>query len=163
MRSSVTCLILLAMDDKQLGSDVASGRRLEELEAQVAANRAEIDALQSAVATSVGRADNSDERAAAQGEKLATLEARIDVDREVIAQLHADGLLSEQHAAHLAEALRTSRRMGAAIGIVMANRGVDEADAFKILSRASQHANRRLRLIAEDVVETGDVSRLPDA
>jgi AmiR/NasT family two-component response regulator len=49
----------------------------------------------------------------------------------------------------------------AAIGIIMANRRVDERQAFDVLRRASSTSNRKLRLIAEDVVLTGAVEDLP--
>lgn len=48
--------------------------------------------------------------------------------------------------------------IGAAIGIVMAAHKTTEAEAFATLSRASQAANRKLRDIAADIVDTGDVS-----
>jgi len=81
----------------------------------------------------------------------------------MIAALQADGILSGEHAAHLGQTLRSSRRIGAAIGIIMVSRKVTEADAFSILSKASQQANRKLRLLADEVATTGDVSRLPSA
>jgi AmiR/NasT family two-component response regulator len=62
----------------------------------------------------------------------------------------------------LREALHTFRRIGAAIGIVMANRQVTEAEAFLILSKASQNTNRKVRVIADEVVDSGNVSDLPD-
>jgi AmiR/NasT family two-component response regulator len=69
--------------------------------------------------------------------------------------------LAIEHAAHLEEALRTARLIGAAMGVVMADRKVTEADAFLILKRASQRANLKLRVLAEDVVRSGDLSGLP--
>ncbi|NUR17787.1 MAG: ANTAR domain-containing protein, partial [Dermatophilaceae bacterium] len=115
------------------------------------------------------RADASDERARAHEARsdddrvrLDGLESRADVDRQMIAALQADGTLGRQHAAHLEVALRSSRRIGAAIGIVMAVRRVDEDGAFQVLKEASSHANRKLREIADEVVRTGDVSELPE-
>ena len=49
----------------------------------------------------------------------------------------------------------------AAIGVIMANRRVDEREALDVLRRASSTSNRKLRLIAEDVVLTGAVEDLP--
>src|SRR5690349_1419776 len=43
------------------------------------------------------------------------------VDGRLIAKLRAEGLWHEEHAAHLTEALRSSRKIGAAVGIVMAD------------------------------------------
>jgi hypothetical protein len=135
----------------------------DSLSSEVDRNRADIDALQAALAQATGRADAIDARAAGQSSRMDTLEARFDLDREVIAQLQADGLLSAEHAAHLEHALRSSRRIGAAIGIVMAYRHVSEEQAFKALCRASQEANRKLSIITDEVVRTGDVSSIPAA
>ena len=43
----------------------------------------------------------------------------------------------------------------------MANRKVTEPDGFLILKKASQNSNRKLRVVADELVETGDVSVLP--
>ena len=53
----------------------------------------------------------------------------------------------------------TARRIGIAIGVVMDSRKVTEAAAFKLLSEASQATHRKLRDIAQDVLDTG---ALPD-
>ena len=144
------------MDDAHTDGGSESQRQLEELSARVAANRADIDELQARAEQAILRAEDDRHR-------LESLEARADVDARMIAELQADGVLSRQHAAHLEVALRSSRRIGAAIGIVMAVRLVDEERAFEILKTASSHANRKLRVIADDVVRTGDVSELPSA
>ncbi len=89
------------------------------------------------------------------------MEARGEIDRVLMAELQAEGLVHRDQVAQLHEALRTSRKIGAAIGIIMANRRLDELDAFGILTRASQKGNRKLRLVADDVVYTGDVTDLP--
>jgi AmiR/NasT family two-component response regulator len=60
--------------------------------------------------------------------------------------------------AHLEAALVSSRRIGAAIGILMARRHVTYDQAFELLRVASQQGNRKLRDVAEDVIFTGDVS-----
>lgn len=113
------------------------------------------------------RADHADVRAGASEDvadahevRLDSLEERVDLDEAMIAELQEEGLLSKEHVANLQEALRSSRMIGAAVGIVMAARRIDEQHAFTLLSKASQDTNRRLRLIAEDVVLTGDVSLL---
>ena len=54
--------------------------------------------------------------------------------------------------AHLNAALATRDIIGQAKGILMAAEGVSDDDAFLILVRASQRANRKLRDIAADVV-----------
>ena len=83
------------------------------------------------------------------------------VDGRVIAKLRAEGLWHEEHAAHLGQALRTSRKIGAAVGIVMAGLGVGESEAFDILSRVSQDTNRKLSEIAHEVVDQGTAEALP--
>ena len=55
---------------------------------------------------------------------------------------------------------RTSRRIGAAIGVVMARTGLTETEAFELIKRASQDTNRKVRLLADDVVLTGNVAML---
>lgn len=61
----------------------------------------------------------------------------------------------QQRADNLEIALRSSRRIGTAIGILMASRRIDEQAAFDLLRRRSQDTNRKLADIAEDVVYTG--------
>jgi len=56
----------------------------------------------------------------------------------------------------LQEALRTSRKIGAAVGIIMVKAVVAEEGAFAILRQASQNSNRKLRDLAEELVLTGD-------
>lgn len=64
-------------------------------------------------------------------------------------------------AANLESALTTSRRIGAAIGVLMAHHKVTEEAAFAMLRTSSQHLHRKLRDIAVDVVETGTLPELP--
>ena len=104
------------------------------------------------------RADAEEARSDQDRLRIDDLQARLEVDRAMIAELQADGLISEAHVAELEVALRTSRTIGAALGIVMAYRG--EAEAFRILSRTSQNANRKLRIIADEIVRTGDLGDL---
>lgn len=56
---------------------------------------------------------------------------------------------------NLHAALNSCRRIGIAIGILMATRKLTEDDAFDLLRAASQNQNRKLREIADDVVLTG--------
>jgi AmiR/NasT family two-component response regulator len=79
----------------------------------------------------------------------------------MIAQMRAEGLLQEEHAMHLREALRSSRTIGAAIGIVMVDRNVSEDEAFAVLSRASQDANRKLSAIALEIMAHRSARHLP--
>lgn len=63
----------------------------------------------------------------------------------------------QQRADNLEIALRSSRRIGTAIGIVMASHRLDEQAAFELLRRRSQDTNRKLADIADDVVYTGQL------
>ena len=54
-------------------------------------------------------------------------------------------------------ALRTSRRIGVAIGVLMGQHGWTEDEAFAALRSASQRRHRKLRDIAEEVALTGDL------
>jgi hypothetical protein len=163
------------MGDTRPDGDSELQRQVDDLRERMAANRSDIDALLARAdksdhraEMSEARADVADQRADASEalsvddrRRITDLETHVDVDRAMILELRAEGLISQQHAAQLQEALHTSRRIGAAIGIIMANRGGSEADAFLTLSRASQNTNRKVRVVADEVVETGDVSDLP--
>lgn len=74
------------------------------------------------------------------------------IDREMIAELHADGVLAAEHVAQLETALSSSRMIGAAIGILMESRKLDQAHAFTVLREASQRSNRKLRDLASSIV-----------
>ena len=102
------------------------------------------------------RADASDERDDEQDDRLGDLQEHVALDRRMIAELQAEGLVSTKHAAELEVAMRTARKIGAAIGIVMAAEQVSEESAFASLAKASQNANVKLRVLAEEVVSTGD-------
>ena len=71
-------------------------------------------------------------------------------DRDMIAALQRDGVLSREHEVQLEEALKSSRTIGAAVGIIMGTRQVSEDVAFDMLKAASNHSNRKLREIAAD-------------
>lgn len=148
------------MNEEHPESDFES-RRFEELSAQVASNHADIEGLHTQADRADQRARVSEDRAAVDRGRIGDLEVRAEIDREMITQLQADGILSRSHAAQLEVALGSSRRIGAAIGIVMAHRKVNEVEAFQILCRASQNANTKLRHLADEVVYTGDVTTLP--
>lgn len=65
---------------------------------------------------------------------------------------------------NLERALRTSRRIGMAVGIVMATNKLTEGQAFDLLRIASQNRHRKLFELADQVVETGmlDLPLPPD-
>jgi len=64
---------------------------------------------------------------------------------------------AESKAADLERALVSNRRIGMAIGILMARRGLTEEQAFQCLRDESQRRNIKLRELAETVVYTGDL------
>lgn len=136
-------------------------RQVEQLQAQVLANSADIDALQVGADESAQRAHSREDLADQDRHRIDALEGRVDVDHELILELQAEGLVNAELADHLLLALRSSRLIGAAIGIVMASWKVSEVAAFEMLRLASQKANRKLRILADEVVQTGDVADLP--
>ncbi len=128
------------------------------LVAQVAAQGVDIRALQDGAKAADERADAAERRADAAEQRSDESEARSVIDREMMAQLQADGLLTQDHAAQLDQALISSRTIGAAIGILMASRQVSQDQAFLVLKEASQRSNRKLRDLAAELVETTDPS-----
>lgn len=145
----------------------------EELQAQIDAivrqigiNRGDIDALERRADISEIRADAADlradanelrvdeaeRRADASDERADASEAQAVVDRDMIADLQRDGVLSEEHAAQMEDALKSSRTIGAAVGMIMASRDLSEDEAFAVLRTASQESNRKLRELAAELV-----------
>jgi AmiR/NasT family two-component response regulator len=72
-----------------------------------------------------------------------------------VARLTDHLALANEQLGHLRTALATNRRIGMAIGILMALRKIGEEEAFELLRRTSSHRNVKLRLVAEDVIRTG--------
>lgn len=56
---------------------------------------------------------------------------------------------------NLREALQSRELIGQAQGILMERERITADQAFDVLRRASQHLNRKLRDVAENVVTTG--------
>lgn len=83
------------------------------------------------------------------------------LDVGAVLAAHAAVALESAHAAdevhHLSIALSTNRTVGMAIGILMAQHKITSDEAFLLLRVASQHAHRKLRDLAEDVVLTGEL------
>jgi hypothetical protein len=69
-------------------------------------------------------------------------------EREVTAALRTK-------AENLEIALRSSREIGIAIGIVMSNHKVTETVAFDMMRTVSQRTNRKIRDVVADVLEQG--------
>ena len=156
------------LDELTSRLDAAAARIIDlENRAQQASERQDAsDARQDAYDTradaSDARQDAGDQRAAEHETRMTSIEERLDIDREIILQLQADGLVSREHATNLEAALGSSRLIGAAVGIIMAFYGVPETNAFAILRQASMDTNRKLRVVAEDVVETGALPEAPE-
>ena len=69
------------------------------------------------------------------------------------AQSHED---EERRAENLHAALTTREVIGQAQGILMERERISAGQGFDILRRASQHLNRKLRDVAQDLVDTGE-------
>lgn len=88
-------------------------------------------------------------------------------ERVTVLAAHAHVLLmylqTADKVAQLNRALTTSRVIGAAIGMLMYAHRITAQEAFDRLTRASQHSNRKLVDIAEEVTGTGALParRLP--
>jgi hypothetical protein len=80
-------------------------------------------------------------------------------DEPTDALLHIELEQAQNKIEYLQEALRTSREIGVAIGILMAREFCTQEQAFDWLREASQRTHRKLREIAHDVRRTGT---LPD-
>lgn len=78
-------------------------------------------------------------------------------ERDLLVECQGELKVAEGELEHLRAALVSARRIGAAIGILMGTRRITDDDAFALLSRASQDQNRKLRVVAEDVIRTGTV------
>lgn len=70
-------------------------------------------------------------------------------------------LAAEDHSANLETALQSSREIGMALGILMAHRKVTNEAAFDLLRTASQNLHRKLRDVANEVMETGTLPEVP--
>lgn len=77
------------------------------------------------------------------------------ISQQRLAERSAD---LQREVANLQIALQTSREIGAAIGILMANHRVSQAQAFDLLRTASQHRHYKLRDLAAEVALTGDLA-----
>ncbi len=66
--------------------------------------------------------------------------------------MHAD---SSEKATQLDHAVISNRQIGIAVGILMQLHKITDDEAFALLRTTSQHLNRKLSLVAEDVTRTG--------
>ena len=148
------------IDDLRFRADAADERAST---SESRADKAELRADDSATRADAaqGRTDVEDDRAQENRRRIEDVEGRLDVHEAMIAELQAEGLVSSEQAAHLETALQTARTIGAAVGIVMIRCRVSEVGAFELLKKASQDTNRKLRLVAEEIVLTGDAPSHP--
>ena len=89
--------------------------------------------------------------------RVSELTDRSHAQNTTILELHTEAALTRAKVANLEAALQTSRSIGEAMGIVMAEHQVPEDEAFAILRKASMDTNRKLRELATEVVETGEL------
>jgi hypothetical protein len=71
--------------------------------------------------------------------------------------LALSAVLANDKADNLLVALRTSREIGVALGVLMASHKVTREQAFDLLRIASQQAHRKIADIAQEVAETGEL------
>jgi AmiR/NasT family two-component response regulator len=112
--------------------------------------------LESQVEELYRRIDLADAERRSLMERVNEADARADVSREMILDLQADGVVSEQHTRDLEAALKSSRTIGAAIGILMESRSITADEGLAMLKQASQDSNRKLREIAAEIVALAD-------
>ncbi|HEY2205513.1 MAG TPA: GAF and ANTAR domain-containing protein [Pseudonocardia sp.] len=67
--------------------------------------------------------------------------------------------LSSVRARHLERALQTSRDIGVAVGVLMAQHKLTREQAFDLLRIVSQNTNRKINDVALEVAETGALPR----
>jgi hypothetical protein len=70
---------------------------------------------------------------------------------------------NQQRADNLEKALRTSRQIGIAIGVLMGTHKLTREQAFDLLRIASQNSNRKLHDLAVEVGETGTLPYPPSS
>ena len=70
-------------------------------------------------------------------------------------QLAQEVRLLREEVDNLQKALEHSRDIGVAMGILMATDKVTRECAFQMLRMVSQHQNRKVHVVAVDVLETG--------
>jgi len=105
----------------------------------------------------------ADRRAEAQ--ELIAAQLLVEHAIESIAHERLAGQLASERtkSANLEVALATNREIGTAIGILMAHRKITAQQAFDMLRTTSQHAHRKLRDVAADVVFAGTIPETPAA
>ncbi|MCZ2848519.1 GAF and ANTAR domain-containing protein [Modestobacter sp. VKM Ac-2978] len=88
---------------------------------------------------------------------LVTVAAARERDRAMVESALAGQAAAEARIAHLETALVTNRTIATAIGVVMTRRRVTDEQAHRWLVELSQRTNRKLRVVAEQIVHTGSL------
>jgi DNA-binding response OmpR family regulator len=79
-----------------------------------------------------------------------------------LAQLHSRRLAqAQQTATQLQTALESNRQIGVAVGVLMSREKVTSELAFDMLRLRSNHTNRKLRDVADEVALTGHLPQHP--
>jgi len=104
------------------------------------------------------RLDTADAERGVLIERAAAADERAELDRQMILDLQAAGVVTGRHTHDLEEALKSSRTIGAAMGILMESRKLSADQAFAALRQASQDSNRKLRELAAEMVEAASPS-----
>ena len=68
-----------------------------------------------------------------------------------------NAMSERERSRNLRVALESNRQIGVALGVLMSRYKVSDDEAFTLMQMASQRSHRKLRDIAADVVETGDL------
>jgi len=76
------------------------------------------------------------------------------------AHLEVEAAAADKKIENLEVARVTHRRIGMAIGLIMAQLHVTEEQAFEILRQHSMHSNRKIAALAEDVIDAGRLEPL---
>jgi len=86
--------------------------------------------------------------------------ARLDIHHELTCLRSYALARAQNEVSNLVRALSSNRRIGAAIGVLMATRHVTSEEAFKLLRRASNDCNEKLGDVANRVVLTGSLDQV---
>lgn len=78
----------------------------------------------------------------------------------ILARHASVAIASARHEASMAQAVDARKLVGQAMGILMERYDLDSTRAFEVLKRYSQHNNRKLRDVAQELIDT---RRLPQA
>lgn len=68
-----------------------------------------------------------------------------------------NAMTEKERSRNLRVALESNRQIGVALGILMSRYKVSDDEAFSLMQMASQRTHRKLRDIAAEVVDTGDL------